>query len=597
MRFDYLRFWTGDNKEIAFHGAIGREPLTLSAKTVNSLFHEGPLQQGFDIRIGRALAIFAWPGKQPSGRPIFGDRYEPETVTNVSSLMERASGYGCAKPLRTALTWLERCLATKAATTQFPIGIILCARRKFHMIGSDSPLELCPYIVEIGAPGLFPEGDKTRVRPSGHHHAISAPLLRSMSGGDSAEEPPRWIQVGAGSLGSKIALHLARAGRGPHAIIDRASLSPHNAARHGLVPIFDSMQMSWMGSKAVALAKAIKGLGQSANAYTEDIVSITRDADRAKQTLPKRSWAIVNSTASLVVREALASVLEGVAIPRVIETSLFAEGRVGLLSIEGPERNPNTGDLITATYALMREDAALRGLVFEDGNAPRRQVIGEGCGSATMAMSDARISMMAAPIAESLAALQRIGLPARHGRITLGIVAEDGMSQSWREHEVAPWVPVAVSGAPSWRVRIADQAHRKIVDDVAQWPTVETGGILVGRFSEVAQTFYVVDVFPAPEDSRRSAAEFVLGTVGVRPALNAYSESSNYSLYCLGTWHSHLSASGPSSKDRATAKAVALARLMPSVLLIHTPAGYRALLAEPSIAKGLPSRVERPEQL
>jgi hypothetical protein len=582
LRFAYVRYTVGAGGS-TLHGEVGRDPQKLNPKTVGDLFSEQSLRSKREAVAGRSLAIFAWPGKKPSGQPVVADQYRPETVTNLGSLMERAADYGCAAPLRTALDWLKQCLATNTAASPSPLAIILCARRPFHLIGSDSALELCPYLTEIDAPRLFPEGDRTQVRPAGHHHAIAAPLLRRMSGGNPVEDRPHWIQVGAGSLGSKIALHLARAGRAPCAVLDRAGLSPHNAARHGLVPSPGSMQMLWMEPKAIMLADAIQGFGQEAEPFIDDIVAVTRDGDRAKRLLPRKSWAVVNSTASLAVREALASVPSEIRIPRVIETSLFADGRVGLLSVEGPARNPNTGDLITETYALMREDEMLRGLVFADGDALQRQVVGEGCGSATMVVSDTRISMIAAPMAEALVTLQRSGLPAHCGHILLGIVAEDGMSQSWGTHEVMPWVAVAVNGSPSWHVRIADRAHRKIVDEVARWPTVETGGILVGRFSEAAQTFYIVDVLPAPEDSRRSAAEFVLGTAGVRAALKAYSESSAYSLYCLGTWHSHLAASGPSSQDRATAAAFALARLMPSVLLIHTPAGYRSLLAEPSV--------------
>lgn len=582
LRFVYVRDTVGAGGT-TLHGEVGRDPQKLNPKMVGNLFSEQRLRSYSEAVAGRSLAIFAWPGKQPSGQPVVADKYCPETVTNLGSLMERATDYGCATPLRMALSRLEQCLVKNyTAASPFPIAIVLCARRPFHLIDSDSSLELCSYVTEIGVPQLFSEGDRMRVRPAGHHHAIAAPLLRRMSGGNPVEDTPPWIQVGAGSLGSKIALHMARAGRAPCVVIDRASLSPHNAARHGLVPNPGSMQMSWMGPKAIMLADAIQGLGQEAEPFIDDIVAVTRDSDRAKRLLPRQSWAVVNSTASLAVREALASVPSEIRIPRVIETSLFADGRVGLLSVEGSGRNPNTGDLITETYALMREDETLRGLVFADGDALQQQVIGEGCGSATMVVSDARISMIAAPMTESLVILQRSGLPARCGRIFLGVVAEDGMSQSWGTHEVTPCVPVAVNGAPSWHVRIADRAHRKIVDEVARWPTVETGGILVGRFSEAAQTFYIVDVLPAPEDSRRSAAEFVLGTVGVRAALKAYSESSACCLYCLGTWHSHLAASGPSSQDRATAASVALARLMPSVLLIHTPAGYRSLLAEPS---------------
>jgi hypothetical protein len=457
------------------------------------------------------------------------------------------------------------------------------------MNGSTSPLELCPYVVEISMPDHSPVTNGTPVRPAGHRHAISVSLLQKMSGHNIKEAGPFWVQLGAGSLGSKIAMHLARAGRGPRIVIDRANLSPHNAARHALVPRPDPSHLSWIGSKASALVEAIKGLGQEATAYVEDIVLDVREADQAKYLLPKKGWAIVNSTASLTVREALASVPAGITIPRVIETSLFAQGRVGFLSVEGAERNPNTGDLITEAYALIAADATLQRIVFAVGELSW-QPIGEGCGSETMVVSDARISMIAAPMAECLTSMQEGGLPANHGTILLGLVDEDGMSQTWQTWEVLPWLWSTVEGEPSWNVRISNRAHRKIISEVARRPGVETGGILVGRFSDAAQTFYVVDVLPAPEDSRRSASEFVLGTAGVLTILKAYRENSGNSLYCLGTWHSHLYATGPSSKDRATAEAVALSRLMPSVLLIYTPAGYRALLADVAVS---PSKVSK----
>jgi hypothetical protein len=95
------------------------------------------------------------------------------------------------------------------------------------------------------------------------------------------------------------------------------------------------MQLPWMGSKAEALAKAIEGLGQGAEAISRDIVEIIRDQKEVKRVLPKKAWAVVNSTASLSVREALGSVPSGAEIPRVIETSLFANGSLGLLSVGG----------------------------------------------------------------------------------------------------------------------------------------------------------------------------------------------------------------------------------------------------------------------
>ena len=120
----------------------------------------------------------------------------------------------------------------------------------------------------------------------------------------------------------------------------------------------------------------------------------------------------------------------------------------------------------------------------------------------------------------------------------------------------------------------------KIREETARWPTVETGGVLVGRLSEVSRTIHVVDVLEAPEDSSRTPGKFVLGTKGLRRQLQAYSESVDWSLYCLGTWHNHLTDTGPSLQDRATATAVSLARVVPSVLLICAPHGFHALLAD-----------------
>ena len=134
------------------------------------------------------------------------------------------------------------------------------------------------------------------------------------------------------------------------------------------------------------------------------------------------------------------------------------------------------------------------------------------------------------------------------------------------------------SGA-GWHVHMHPRALSKIQEEASRWSTVETGGVVMGRLSEVSRVAHVVDVLDPPEDSIRSRDEFVLGTKGLRRRISEYSEAVNWSLYCLGTWHSHLSEGGPSPKDWGTAKAVTLARLTPSVFLIKTPTHFHAFAA------------------
>ena len=575
--FHYLLLFEEGGEAPYIYGEIEKVQLVLNRKTAAAQMRERTFKE---ILVGHSLAIVAWPGRHPSGNPVIADRYQPETVTDLGSLMARATEYGCAGALQTKLAWLKTCLSGYTYSWTVPLAIILCARRPCPVIGSDSPIELCSYIINVAPPAFPGLGDRTPVIPVGHRHAITVPLLRRLSGDTKIEKPLNWVLIGCGSLGSKIALHLSRAGRAPETLIDRSYLSPHNAARHALAPDAGSTHLNWVSGKAKALADALEGLAQKPAAVERDVIVISRSNEQARKWLPRKSWAVVNATASLAVREALGSIPPGIEIPRVVETSLFAGGQIGLLSVEGPARNPDTLDLIAESYAVARANDRLRSVMFESGVSVSRRAIGEGCGSATMAMTDARVSMFAAPMAEAIQQMQATSLPEDAGRLLLGELAADGLGVSWSDHSVPPVVIVDTEQPDEWAVRISARASRKITEEVGRWRDVETGGILMGRISEAAHTFYVADVLPAPADSVRSPHEFILGTRGARGTVRAYAESCNYSLFCLGTWHSHLFPSGPSRTDRVTAATVALARLAPSILLIHTPTSYKAIVAD-----------------
>ena len=113
-------------------------------------------------------------------------------MSNVDSLKERAKSYGCLKELDSGLNWLRRCLSRDIEAGPLTIAIVLMARRPFKVIGSQSRIELCPYIVDIYTPDLFLEGGKTAVRPAIHLHTVSRSLLAQLSGGTAQSEQPRW---------------------------------------------------------------------------------------------------------------------------------------------------------------------------------------------------------------------------------------------------------------------------------------------------------------------------------------------------------------------------------------------------------------------
>ena len=575
---DYLRL-SIDNRTDAFQCQVSTTTAKISPKRALPILSEIRIVSHPPLFRGRSLALVAWPGRHPSGKPIIADLYLPETVTTIHALKERAQTYGCGTELGHGLRWLADCLRRHPPSGPFCLLVVLLARRPYNVIATHSPIEVCPYVFDVVPPNMSLDDATTAVRPAAHHHAVSRSLLVQLSGGDSSQERPRWTLVGAGSLGSKLALHLARAGNGPEVIIDKSSMTPHNAARHALIPTSGDMQILWTNAKAIMLCDSLRGLDQAATPIAQDAVNLLAPKARARRAWSSRSWAVVNATASVAVREAFAG---AVGLPaKVIETSLFAGGRIGIITVEGPDRNPNTNDLMAEFYALLAHDRGLAGVLLDDIGTTTLQNVGQGCGSLTMTMSDGRLSLFAGSMAECLLAKQRDGLPDDAGEFIVGRLSTNGLGLEWQTHIVPPVTALASRmDGMKWYIHVHQRAVDRIRQAVDRWPQVETGGVLMGRLSEYSRTVHILDILDPPEDSQRSASCFVLGTGGLRERIDRYAEATGWSLYCLGTWHSHLSSSGPSDVDRATATAVSMARLTPSVALIHTPGGYHVFLTD-----------------
>lgn len=586
--FEYLKFLKSKddrphNKPTHLNGQIGNQKAKLSPARPEGLrqyFSRDPRQE---MWVGKSIAILATPGKDSVGKPYIASQYEAETVTDIQSLYAQAEKYGCEQSLENAFSWLEKCARKLLANFSVPIVVILGVRRPFHLIGESSNIELVPYWLEISFPQILSDGEATPVFPLGLQQTVSEDLLRSFSNEPEPLEAKSITLIGCGSLGSKIAIHLARAGQGPGTVIDKGYLSPHNAARHALLPEMGVMQLDWMRPKAHAVASAINSLEQQTKALLADVSQIGHDRELRKTLFPKRIKTIINATASITVREALAQVPVHEMKARVLETALFAQGQVGLMSLEGRGRNPDTLDLLALAYQLMHDDEEIRPLVFQQPGAAQYNATGQGCGSLTMRISDARVSQFAASMTQGITGLIREQSAQNIGLLFLGKLEVDGISLNWQRHEVAPVQVVSMDNNVDWHIRVSDCAHQKILAECSKFPTVETGGILLGRVSQSRQSFFVTDVMSAPSDSKRMPEKFILGVEGVPEAVAEYMEATNNTLYCLGTWHSHLRPIGPSAEDYKTAAVIAKLQAMMSAMLIYTPDGYKGVFADRSM--------------
>lgn len=514
---------------------------------------------------GDTVCCVVWPDKLPGGEPMVAGNYMPETITTFAALIARASELGCGRSLEVFLDSLERCFQGRFfdPPVPIPLAVILCARRPFHLIGSTSDIELLPYVFDLrpsrGRASLVAGGDNEPVAPAMQRDAPNPALLRTVSG---APEIAPLAMLGCGSVGSKMAMHLARSGVDIPVVSDRSILLPHNMARHALA------RPPLALSKAQELAAELLRLGQSPRVHEDDLVLDLPVREKRRILLPKHAGFAVNTTASLAVREALSALPPKEIKPRLAEAALFGRGHGGFLLIDGAGHNPTLSDLIAELYATAAGDR-LHTLLFDPAHGLAEVQIGQGCSSLTMPMTDMRLSAMTAGLTEEFVRAART--PGDSGQIIVAIAAEASPDTTWTRQSVAPFAVVHVEGAEGWTLRVSARVLDTIHREMARYSTVETGGVLIGACSARLRAVTVVDLLPAPPDSVRSATRFVLGTEGLRNAIRARHAESGATLFDVGTWHSHLTDHGPSALDRKTAAELAAERPPPSALLITTP--------------------------
>lgn len=554
----------------------GDEKVIIDDKTIDSL-RQYPKKD--DEWTGLSLGLIVWPGKKPNGSAVVCNQYLPETVSSVKELYERADLYGCGKILAARMKQLRTKLDGCTIDPALPITVVLIARRPFNLIGHTSPLEICPYVIEFRSVDDLKPTSEAVVRLAGHRDSISTDVLRRTSHGDPDDAWLSWSMIGCGSLGSKISMHLARSGRAPVTVIDNDTMEPHNYARHSSLPVSADLDLMFYSSKAGELSFDISKLAQKTDGYRIDANTVLRTKEFRRKLKLEKSKALLNTTASSVLRETLSFTdwSKGKA-PRVMEANLMGDSDVGFFSVSGVGSNPNSSDLTTEFYHHMRSDDALHAKVM--GQSADEIVIGQGCSSLSMIASDARLSTLAAPLATLTSNVLSRKFESEGGQFHIGHLQADGLSQTWESHKVEPYTVVKGPKSDALETRLARRVTTEIDAEIARKPGSETGGVLVGRFSAIGNVFQVVDTIDAPPDSKFSAEEFVLGIEGLSEKLAQLSKSSGNTLYALGTWHNHLASTGPSRTDIHTAAKLAIGQLFPVLMIIRTPTEYRQLVAE-----------------
>lgn len=537
---------------------------------------------------GSGLSLVVWGGAQNGTC----DKYSPEWVTSIGDLKTRAEELHCLEPLEKALKRLNR--ACDSFVPKFkdqrdrrvPLTVTLIARRPFSLIGSDNQLEIMPYRMSLGLNDVARFSDRRFVQPLNHREAVGIPLLRRLSGESETRSRPAWVLVGAGSLGSKIGLHLARQGDGPKAVIDKRALSPHHMARHALTSQSDSPAGFIEPSKARRFSNTLSGLDQQCDPHEVDIRNLIVDE---KVPWHRRDRALVNTTASLAVRNMLCKTQRS-NIPRIVEAALFDKSKIGVLAIEAKDRSVRATDLFERLRLLGMEDTELQTRLFsvsEDQNGLGAVMIGQGCGAMTMTASDTDISIIAAMMTDDLA---RVLTEPNPDAPSLILYERWAVTGGVRRRDIPDTgiVEMTNSTMPDWSFRLQQRAADFIDSDISNWPGVETGGVLIGRRCYFTRQVYIVAALPAPADSLRSENRFELGVHGRAAAIAEYTQALGAGYDAIGTWHNHLKDSAASQTDLKMAQSLKSESGLDPVCIIRSPKTWR-VFTSPSGGQGAKS--------
>jgi integrative and conjugative element protein (TIGR02256 family) len=435
-------------------------------------------------------------------------------------------------------------------------------KRPYTVIGTNLGIEILHFALE-----LKKHKKKNEVHQNAKVYILSGlnfsdtDLLQQFSGANKVTQGDQMImQIGCGSLGSKIALHLARNGNDNFKLIDEKYFVPNNNARHAL---FSS---SSLNSKVELLQKAMIEIGlKNINAISKNIFDID-DFETTNEDI------IIDSTASLSVNNYLTKKeFEG----RLIHTSLYNNGTIAFIGIEGKDRGVKIIDVTSLMYQKCTEENEIAKRITD--THATYQSIGQGCGSFTTVSSDATISISSAGMSNLIQSKINNAFSV-NGEFLLGIMDEDNLGMSWETTIIEPLNIKYIKGSQGedWEIRIFQNVLDEIKIESEKWNDLETGGILIGHISIPTQTMVITGQIEAPEDSERGKTKFNSGIKGLSEKLKSIEKSSAGMITQLGTWHSHPnSSSNPSSIDLGSKRKMYEDRNnMPTVCLVSGKDAY-----------------------
>lgn len=359
----------------------------------------------------------------------------------------------------------------------------------------------------------------------------NTPQSARAQSGLSSDDDPLGVLVGAGSLGSALAMLWGRAGYGRWTVIDKDHLRPHNLSRHTA----EADQIGQPKAEAVALLQAWADHGASP---IKPLVASATDPHRSDvlEALRTANW-VVDASASLDYPR-YASTLENVA--RHVSAFFSPSASSAIALVEDAARSIRLRTLEAQYYrAIIQSDWGREHL----GGNLSAFWSGAGCRDISMVLPYSRVMLMAGLLADDLPrfrAQEGAAIRVWNRRTDGGVDVHDVPTFQERSFEVGD-LQVYLDGGLEQDLR----ALR-----IGALPN-ETGGVLLGYYDFTVRALILVAALPAPADSVSTAGSFERGVDGLKEAVGEASRRTAGVVGYVGEWHSHPRghSASPSSDD------------------------------------------------
>lgn len=473
------------------------------------------------------------PEAYPLATPAFSlliwkeDSVETEYDTDLPKSYGRLKRYFSHRGIR-----LERIIdfyVQNGLHLREEIPVIYAIRRPKKLVGYNGVYEFVNFVINAKEfrENYYP--DFTRVTNQSHIEPFNKTLAEKLTGEKYNE---RVLFIGAGSLGSKILVHSARRGNLEIGAVDDDSFLQHNLARHALYQNRVGM------NKAKAIVTEVSALYEfdTARKYQAFESSIT---DLPEDNFQEYNW-LVDTSASLQVQNWLSNIVIPKA-PNIARCELADDGRLGLMYIEGKDRNPRADDLINLTYYYARSNESILGWRIRDAEREVKNIdIGLGCSSTTTVMADDIISLHAAAFSRVLYSERQRANINDEGLIFLSNIETAGIpSLGSKYYTVKPFELYKCQGSSGWEIRLSNGLSSKFISLCRENGNVETGGVLVGVANYKTKSIHVLDIVEEPQDSKGTCSGFQRGIKGLPDLINTIKHETGGVIGYIGEWHTH----------------------------------------------------------